>query len=777
MPDHPEQKDFFVSYNKADRAWAEWIAWQLEEAGFTVLIQAWDFRPGGNFALDMQRAASTCARTVAVLSPDFLQADYTQPEWAVAFVQDPTGANGTLLPVRVRECKPTGLLAPIVYVDLVNANETTARTLLLDGVNRDRAKPATSPAFPGTASLPAPDHKRAEKPAFPGAFPPVWHIPRAANPHFTGRDELLADIRQTLQRGQAAALTALHGLGGVGKTQLAAEYAYDQRATYEAVWWVNAETSVTLANDLAGLAGALALPEAEAREIPVIVAAALRWLNGHTGWLLIYDNAPDAAAVRPYLPQARSGHVLLTSRDPNWRGLAQPLEVATLNAEAGAQFLLERTAQPDAAAARELAVELGGLPLALEQAGAFCEATQTPLGDYLRLFRQRGQELLRRNPPTDYPATVATTWEISFEAAQRECPAAAALLNLLAFCASEPLPLAVLRENAKELPEELATTVADELALADAIGALRRYSLLAREDDNVTLHRLVLAVARARLTNDKQRRWAEAALRVVNEAYPNKASDVRTWEICARLLPHARAVSTFASTWQLAPEAMSRLANQMGAYFLGRAQYAEAKQAFEHAWHLAEAILGHDHPEVAIHINNLGNVLRELGDLTGARQCFEHALELKKLQLGSDHPDVAMIVNNLGLVLVDLGDLEGARQCAERALHLAEVTFGPNHPNVAVRVNNMGLVLKASGDLSGARQCYERAVHLTETAFGPDHPNVAKLLYNLGVVLFDCGDLEGVRQCFERALRIGTAQLGEDHPFTVKLRKNLATLG
>ncbi len=797
MPDRPDKKDFFISYNKADRAWAEWIAWQLEEAGFSVIFEDWDFRAGGNFALDMHRAISQSERTVAVLSEDFLQAVYVHPEWAAAFAEDPTGERRTLVPVKVRDCKPDGLLRQLIFIDLIGVSEDEAKQRLLEGLNRDRAKPATAPAFPGaTPTLPTAERSIAEKPDFPGAFPPVWHIPRPQNPHFVGRDELLAEIRQTLLAGKAAALTALHGMGGVGKTQLAAEYAYAHRADYKAVWWLNSETEATMANDLAAMASALNLPEKDAREIPVIVAAVLQWLNTHTGWLLIYDNATDAAAIRDCLPQARSGHVIVTSRDPNWRGLAEPLEVKVLDAESGAQFLLERTGQTDATAALELAKELGGLPLALEQAGAYCETTGQPLAAYLGLFKQRWQELLRRGKPDNYPATVATTWEISFEAAERECPAAAALLNLLAFCAPEELPLSVLRDGVNQLtqslwrsgvrgwlirklnkaekpPATLAVTVANEIALEDAIAALRRYSLLTRRSDSVTLHRLVQLVARDRLSEAEQPRWADAALRLVNEAFPFESEDVRTWDACARLLPHAQAVTDFAEIWQLGPGVTSRLVNQMGIYFNGRAQYAEAKQTLERSLRLAEATFGLEHLEVAIIVNNLGLVLRNLGDWAGARLCYERTLRLA--EAASDDSKVATSVNNLGEALLYIGDLAGARQCFERALPLAEAASEDS--TVTIIVNNLGRVQQDLGDLAGARQCFERALHLGEVAFGPDHPQAAIYVNNLGRVLGPLGDLAGARQCYERALRIFTARLGAEHPNTVTVRKNLELLG
>ncbi len=140
--------NFFISYNKADLPWAEWIAWQLEAVGYTSVIQAWDFRPGSNFVLDMQNAAAQPERTIAVLSPDYLSALYTQPEWAAAFAQDPTGEKGTLLPVRVRACELKGLLFPVVYIDLVGRDRAAAKQALLAGVKRGRAKPDAEPDFP-----------------------------------------------------------------------------------------------------------------------------------------------------------------------------------------------------------------------------------------------------------------------------------------------------------------------------------------------------------------------------------------------------------------------------------------------------------------------------------------------------------------------------------------------------------------------------------------------------------------------------------------------------
>jgi len=764
-------KDFFISYNKADREWAEWIAWQLEEAGYTTVLQAWDFRPGSNFVLEMQRASAEAQRTIAVLSPDYLTALYTQPEWAAAFAQDPTGQKGTLLPVRVRKCDLKGLLPQIVYIDLVGLDEAEAREQLLEGVKFGRAKPTKAPAFPGAVARSVP-----ERPRFPGSPTAVWNVPQARNPNFTGREEMLADLRKALTSGQAAALTqAIHGLGGVGKTQLAIEYAYRHRADYSVVWWVRAEEAAALAGDYAAMAAALDLPQKEAREQAVIVEGVRRWLEQNTGWLLVFDNAGEPASIRDYLPRSAGGHVIVTSRNPAWGTVARPLDVQVFERPTSIEFLLKRTGQADQEAAGKLAEALGDLPLALEQAAAYIEATGESVPGYLRMFRERRAELLKRPSPSS-DSTVAATWEMSFQQVESRSPPAAALLNLCAFLAPGDIPLDIVQQ-APELPEPLAEAAADAVRFDDAIGALRRFSLVSRSGDVLSVHRLVQAVTRERLAEQARKRWAAAAVRSVNRAFPRQSDDVRTWPACSRLLPHALAAADHCEPLAVAPEETGRLLNQAGLYLRGRAEFARARTCCERALKIAEVAYGPDHPNVAACVNNLGVALRNQGDLATARACYERALKIDEAAYGPDHPDVAKDVNNLGMALRAQGDLAGARACFERALKIDEAAYGPDHPDVARDVNNLGSVLHDQGDLAGARACFERALKIDEAAYGPDHPDVAKDVNNLGLVLHARGDLPGARACYERALGILRKFLGDDHPTTVLARKNLESLG
>ncbi|HKQ77770.1 MAG TPA: FxSxx-COOH system tetratricopeptide repeat protein [Blastocatellia bacterium] len=760
--------EFFISYNKADLQWAEWIAWQLEEAGYTTMIRAWDIRPGGNFALDTDEGLQKAERVVAVISPDYLSSRFTKPEWAVAFAQDSTGEDHKLLPVRVRECDLKGLLAQIVYIDLIGGDEAEAKDRLLNGVKRERAKPATSPQFPGETTA---ARSVAARPNFPGAIPPVWNVPHRENPHFVGRDELLDQIHKTLNSGQAAARTAIHGLGGVGKTQLAAHYAHRHKGDYQIVWWIKAEEPATLAGDYAALATALDLPEKDAREQPVIVAAVRRWLEQNPGWLLIFDNARSAEEIRAYLPQGRAGQALITSRAPNWRGIASPLEVHKLAREDAALFLLDRTGQRDEAAARALAAELGDLPLALEQAGAYIEETGETLARYTELFRTRRRELQREErPPAGYPDTVATTWLLSFQQAEQQSPAAADLLRLCAFFAPDDIPLSMLVAGVENLPAALAAALTDQIVCNKTIAALRRYSLITKQDDSLSVHRLVQLVTRDRLTEDERRQWVEAVVRVISQAFPFESDEVWNWPISAKLLPHAQVVVEWGAS-QADPDTLGQLLNQTGLYLLSCAQYAEAKQAFERALQTDEAAFGPDHPRVATAVCNLGVVLQNLGELVDARNCYERALRIDVVVFGPDHPNVATRVSNLGTVMQALGDLRSAREYCERALRIDEVSLGINHPNVGRDANNLGEVLRNLGNFAGARDCYKRALRISEVTLGLDHPNVAICVSNLGIVLQALGDLAGARACAERALYIDEVALGHDHP-NVAIRVN-----
>jgi hypothetical protein len=426
-------RDFFVSYTSADRRWAQWIGWQLKQAGYEVVLQAWDMVAGTDFVHEMQLATTTARRTVAVLSPSYFSSKFGEAEWRVAFANDPTGEKGLLIPVRVVHFDPAGLLATRVYIDLVDKGRDAARAALLEGVRgREAAMPAEEPAFPGDQAVAAVEAVGSddEEPRFPGE-PRVWNVPFRGNPAFTGREQQLAELAGRLSQGAAAAVTqALLGGGGVGKTALALEYAYRHRSQFDTVWWVRAEEPATLVGDLTDLAAALRLAEAGQADQQTAVQAVRRWLDIHDRWLLVLDNAqaPDlptglqAPLVRlvDLLPQVLHGQVLVTSRDASWEDHAALAELEVFTSEEAVAFLLVRSRSSGDDAAAEIAEVLGWLPLALEQAGAYARETRIGLRGYLQQLQRYPARTLATGRPRDRDPidTVATTWQVSLAQVQ-----------------------------------------------------------------------------------------------------------------------------------------------------------------------------------------------------------------------------------------------------------------------------------------------------------------------------------------------------------------------
>lgn len=564
-------KHFFISYNKADRQWAEWIAWQLEQVEYTAIIQAWDFRPGLNFVQQMHKAVQEAERTIAVLSSNYLNTLYTYPEWEAAFRRDPLGEQGGILvPVRIQECKPPGLLGLITYIDLVGLDEETARKTLLEGVHQGRSKPTTSPRFPGKIS--EAQRSVTQQPRFPGQFSPIKNIPYQRNPFFTGREEIVKHLHNTFTKGKAAALTqtqAIIGLGGIGKTQTAVEYAYRYAGEYQTVLWVRGDSREALESDFVRIANFLDLPKQNQQDQKLVVNAVKHWLQTNSGWLLIFDNVEDLGLLHDFIPSLFAGHILLTTQAQAIGTLAESIEIERMQRDEGALFLLrrakliDRASEEDWAKAEEISETLDGLPLALDQAGAFIEETTCSLSEYLRLYLIERVSLLqeRGGASFDHPESVAVTFLLAFEKIEKANCAAADLLRLCAFLSPDDIPEEIMTEGAADLGPLLQPLAANQLQLKKAIATLRKYSLVRRDPNAETLsiHRLLQVVSKDGMDEDTQRLWAERAVRSVSHVFPFHG-DLAELKPSWRYIPHAYTCAAYIEQWNMAfPEATDLL--------------------------------------------------------------------------------------------------------------------------------------------------------------------------------------------------------------------------
>lgn len=751
-----DSADFFISYTQADGAWAAWLAWHLEENGFTTRHQAWDFNAGSNFVLEMQKAAQGSRHTIAVISPAFLESKFTQAEWAAAFASDPEGDAGALIPVRVREVDLSGILAPIVYIDLVGLSEEEARKELLAGVSGSRRKPAAKPPFPAATS-----ERWAsggdEQPPFPGEMPPVWNAVSASR-NFEGRNDLLKGIVEQLHPGagkENGSALALVGLGGVGKTQVAATYAWNERSRYDVVWWIRAKESATRIADFGQLARAMGLDVEEGPDAEV--EAVKEWLLSHRRWLLVFDDAPNAESIRELLPVRMSGNVLITSRRATgWRAVASPLEVQSWDPASAASFLRRRTGREEEGASLEVATALGGFPLAMEQAGAYVDAMGITLGDYWERLSANAGEPLEAGSPSEYEGTVKSTWQLSFEEVEKDAKAKL-LLQCFAYLAPDQIPNVI-----------LSALLPDALTRDEVLRGLLEFSLVAVDPPNLRMHVLVQQAVRVRASDREieqaQKLLLEALLEVIPGADPDQ------WPLGISLLPHV----VEALEWGMAGEeergVALRLADRLAVFHHGR---GEMKGALTLAEMIREKV--GDDPELArSNLTSLGILRMSLGDAEGAQAAFEAALASCVEEYGENHSLVGRTLDNLGIVLRRQGKISAAIDSHQRALRIFEDDLGPDSVDLAPTCVNLGNALRMAGRLDEAERCLRRSLDIKIREYGQSDYRLARTYDSLASIIFEKGDPAGAKHFYERALEIGETNLGRDHPEVGATLSNLS---
>jgi tetratricopeptide (TPR) repeat protein len=590
-----------------------------------------------------------------------------------------------------------------------------------------------------------------------------------------GREGLLAELeaRLTADNGRPGPqVVALCGLGGVGKTSVALEYAHRQLGDVEVAWQFPAEDPAVLAAGFSELAAQLVGGDGGDPMTTVhgVLAAS------PAPWLLVFDNAPDRASVAAFVPPAGRGRVLITSRDQIWPP-GQALDVPVLGPEAATEFLASRTGDRDRQAAWELAQELGGLPLALEQAGAYIQATGGTLAGYLALFRQRRPEMLARGKATGYDSTVAATWSLAFGRLCLSAPEAAGLLRLLACCAPEAIPLRALLQPRPGLAGRFGGEVAvlaglleDPLAAGDAVAALRRYSLVTpAADGSVLVHRLVQNVMLDQMLADLAGQWRQAAAALIEAAIPADTGLPDTWPVCVTLLPHVKAALAYDSA------GMARIANYLGSsgsYAAARDLYREILDAQKDA---QEPVLD---PEGRDHIRavrfELGRWTRHAGDPAAAKEQFDALLPEFERDLGPEHPDTLRTRGWLADLTGDVGDPAAARDLFAALLPVDERVLGPEHEETLAACRNLATWTGEAGDPAGARDQYAVRLPVEKRVLGPKHQATLITCANHARWTGEAGDPAAARDLLGALLPVFQDVFGSEHPRTLIARHQLA---
>ncbi|MGW4639242.1 FxSxx-COOH system tetratricopeptide repeat protein [Sphaerisporangium sp. NPDC004334] len=801
MSDTEYTAEFFVSHADTDVQWAEWIAAELESAGYGVILKAWDIRPGDNRLDKIDEALSTCRHTLYVMSAEH---DTEVAARTAAQYQGLQGKERALIPIRVDEgdgdIPPT--IAALVPIDLCGVDEEEGRRRLLAGV-AEHAERVARAGFP---------NKSEKRVRFPGAEQGVYELRgHRPDPRFIGRDDTLADLYRALRANRpTSAVQAITGLGGMGKTQVAVEYAFRHGVAYDLVWWVRAEDPTTLRGDYAELATELRLPFEKDDQA---IAALRQELRRRKNWLLIFDNAEDPGEILPLIPERHMGHVLITSRRPEWPH-AELRHLDILPVPAAVDYLRQWGGITSADTAKDLAEALGCLPLALAQAASVI-ADGMSATDYLDHLHKQSPELFMRGPAGNHQATIASTWRVSFDRLADRSPAAVSLLRLTAFLGAEAIPLDRLVPVA-DMPAELAEALTNPFSRTEATQALREYSLAKTGDGLMSIHRMVQAVTRTELAADEPL-WAGFALATMSTTFPIEVRNPTSWPTCETMLAHALSSAQHArrlrvdimgtidlldrvaryllvrgrsdraaavvedaltSAKQLPTDALEylRCRNTQGLILLSQGDRHGAGQAQEEVYHARIRKLGEDDVDTLRAGRDLVEARYVQGQWAEATQLQDRLVETFTTVLGAEDLETVTASSYQATLLRTAGQYQRARILEERVLEARRRLLGDEHPDTLTATANLAATLDAQGEYDRARTMTEQVLDARRRLLGDEHPDTLNAIINLAATLQAQGEYDRARTLQEQVLDAYRRLLGDEHPDTLTATANLAAI-
>ncbi|MFI7633921.1 FxSxx-COOH system tetratricopeptide repeat protein [Nonomuraea sp. NPDC049400] len=747
-------EEILLSYAPEDRMWADWIAIVLRQANFRVVPQALSAVGDGN-------GATAADGVVAVVSAAYLQ-DFQAAAWATA-TEDGLNLAPRLTMLRISGDLRLGPpFSEQPTVDLFRLSSSQAAEAILRAVG----KPAAVVNDPAVLSA-----------RFPGTVPAIWNVP-PRNAAFTGRDKALETLRDQLVGGNQAVVLpqALYGLGGVGKTQVALEYAYRFQADYDVVWWIAAEQPDLINPALAELARRLHLPVGDSIvEAAEAVRETLRRGEPYKRWLLIFDNAGEPEDLRRYMPGG-PGHIIVTSRNPTWVSIAKPLEVDVFSREEGLEHLMRTVPGLNPDDALRVAEALGYLPLAIAQAAAWLRETGQPASDYVELLQSQAAVVLSANQAADYPSPVAATWNVSLSQLKERSPAAERLLQLCAFFSPDPISLSLLysKETMKVLVPFDKSLQGEKLVLGRVIREISRFALAKTDQGSNTLqvHRLVQAVIRDQMTQEERDKVSHVVHRILVEARPRQGEvdDPENWEKYDLIWPHL--LPSNAET--CVEEETKQLLTERVRYWWKRGDYDNALQLGERLSSYWEQKFGQLEQQRLHLLTNIANVQRSLGMLQEAYELEQWVWGHQRELFGEDHPHTLLTASGVAADLRALGQFREALAQDRDVYERWKEVYGEDHPRALRSANNLAVSYRLVGDWRNAKELdgdiYQRMLQ----ALGPMNPNTLNSAQNFARDMREAGDFEASIALLRQTLQHYADLNFDDYPIALRATKSLA---
>ncbi len=642
----------------------------------------------------------------------------------------------------------------------------------IDSAEQSSASASSAPIVHG-GEVTVPD---SADPITPASHPVLWRGVPSKNLNFTGREEFLLSLRSQLSAGMAVLVPiALHGLGGVGKTQIALEYVYRFSADYDLVCWVSGEVPLQMRSDLAKLAPDLDIPAGggDLERTLMAVCDALRRQQPYRRWLVVVDNAGDPEEVRRYLPQ-RGGHILITSRNQAWREIAHTFEVPTFTRAESISLIRQRNSAINEEDADRLADRLGDLPLAVEQAAAWQADSGMPADRYLALLDKRMSLLLAENPPQGYPQSVVAAWSLACEDLESRSPEAAALVQLCAFLGPEPIPYRLLWafRHASDLPPDLASMLQDDVHFHRAVRQVGRYALLNADQAQETLteHRLVQAVLRERLSPEKQLEMVRLVWKLLIVANPGRPDDPRNWEMLSSISRHLRASGII----QAEDRGARNVVLDQIRFLYNQGDQRGSRELAEEAVRAWRASSDEADEQTLVARRFLGIALRELGFVQQARVLNEDTYERARRALGEEHEHTLVTANSYACDLRIIGTYEKALDLDEGLFEKHQRVFGEDDENTLRSSHNLAVDYRLNGRFQQAYDQDMQTLQRRRRALGERRWETWSSAGAVGRDLRFLGRYEQSAKHLEDAIDHSTQLLDLDHPEVVRLRTDYA---